>query len=206
MRVIIGCEYSGRVRRAFRDRGHDAWSCDLLESEDGSNYHIQGDILEVIRGGHWDLGIFHPPCTRLTNSGVRWLHVPPTGKTVEQMWEELRAAAEFYKALRDAPIEKKALENPVMHCYARELIHPGARQIVQPWWFGEPEFKATGFELINLPLLVPTNKLTPPLPGTEEHKQWSKVHRMPPGPDRWKDRSRTYQGVANAMAEQWNFD
>ena len=105
--------------------------------------------------------------------------------------------------LRDAPIARKAIENPVMHRYARERIIPGARQVVQPWWFGEPEFKATGFELIGLPPLVPTNKLTPPASGTDEHKQWSKVHRMSPGPDRWKNRSRTYLGVAAAMAQQW---
>ena len=119
MRVLIGCEYSGRVRQAFRDLGHDAWSCDLLPSEDNSPFHIQGDILPLLGEG-WDLMIAHPPCTRLTNSGVRWLHVPPAGRTKEEMWAELEAAAEFYCLLRDAPIKHKAIENPVMHKYARE--------------------------------------------------------------------------------------
>jgi hypothetical protein len=119
------------------------------------------------------------------------------------LWKELEEAAEFYKALRDLPIPKKAIENPIMHRYAKELILMGKRQIVQPWWFGEPAFKATGLELIGLPELKPTNKLIPPKPGTAEHKEWSKVHRASPGPDRWKERSRTFAGIAKAMAEQW---
>ena len=148
--------------------------------------------------------IAHPPCTRLTNSGVRWLHEPPKGKTLEQMWRELEEAAEFYMALRDAPIPKKCIENPIMHRYARERINPSHRQVVQPWWFGEETFKATGYELIGLPDLVPTNKLAPPRPGTEEHKAWSWIHRASPGPDRWKIRSTTPVGIAKAMADQWS--
>ena len=202
MRVLVGCEYSGRVRQAFRDLGHDAWSCDMLESEDGSKFHIVGDVTNLLSDG-WDLGIFHPPCTRLANSGVRWLHKPPAGKTLDQMWADLDAAAKFYMTLREAPIPKKAIENPVMHKYAREIIKPLNRQVVQPWWFGDPEFKATGFELIGLPELVATDKLSPTAPGTDEHKSWSKVHRMPPSPDRWKNRSRTYIGISKAMAMQW---
>lgn len=202
MKVLIGCEYSGRVREAFRKRGHDAWSCDLLDSEDGSPYHHKGSVLDLLQFP-WDLGIFHPPCTRLTNSGVRWLHAPPPGKTKDEMWHELEEAVKFYKALRDAPIPKKALENPIMHKYARELIGSTKRQVVQPWWFGEEAFKATGFELIGLPELKATNRLTPPKPGTDEHKAWSKIHRASPGPNRWKERSRTFEGIANAMAEQW---
>jgi hypothetical protein len=161
----------------------------------------QGIIEEDVQA--WDLMIAHPPCTRLTNAGVRWLKVAPRGRSLEDLWQELREAATFYKALRDAPIEKKAIENPVMHKYARELIGPMTRQIVQPWWFGEPEFKATGFELYNLPQLVPTNKLTPPKSGTVEHRAWSKVHMMSPGADREKNRSRTLKGVAEAMSSQW---
>ena len=208
MRVLVACEYSGRVRDAFIAAGHDALSCDMLPSE-APGPHYQGDVRDVLEsvrmtgGMGFDLMIAHPPCTRLTNSGVRWLHVPPPGKTLDEMWADLDKAAEFYRMLRDAPIPRKAIENPVMHRYARERIIPGARQVVQPWWFGEPEFKATGFELIGLPPLVPTNKLTPPASGTAEHKSWSKVHRMSPGPDRWKNRSRTYPGIASAMAEQW---
>jgi hypothetical protein len=119
------------------------------------------------------------------------------------MWQELDEAAVFYKALRDAPVPRKAIENPIMHKYARKRINPGYRQVVQPWWFGDKAFKATGLELIGLPDLIPTNRLDPPKKGTEEHKEWSFIHRAPPGKDRWKLRSTTFQGIANAMAEQW---
>ena len=202
MRVLIACEFSGIVRSAFRARGHDAWSCDLLPAEDGSPFHIQGDALDAADGS-WDLMIAHPPCTRLSNSGVRWLHKPPSGKTLADMWLGLEQAVDFYKALRDAPIPRKAIENPIMHKYAKVKIRPGWRQIVQPWMFGEPFFKATGFELINLPALVPTNVLILPEKGSAEHKSWSAVHREPPGPDRWKNRSRSFKGVSEAMALQW---
>lgn len=204
MNVLIACEYSGVVRDAFKARGHNAWSCDLLPTE-RPGQHFQCDVLQILllTRGHWDLMIAHPPCTRLTNSGVRWLHTPPKGVTVAEMWAELERAAAFYKALRDADVPKKALENPIMHRHAKALIKVGTRQVVQPWHFGEPEFKATGLELIGLPKLVPTNKLTPPKSGTPEHAQWSKVHRASPGPDRWKFRSTTREGVAAAMAAQW---
>jgi len=203
MKVLIACEFSGTVRDAFRRKGHDAWSCDLLPCEADPTYHIQGNVLDILDDG-WDQMIAHPPCTRLTNSGVRWLKAAPSGKTLDQMWEELEEACEFYKALRDAKIPRKAIENPIMHKYARSRIaSPEKRQIVQPWWFGEKAFKATGFELHGLPELAPTNKLAPPKLGTEEHKKWSKIHRASPGPNRWKDRSRTFPLVAEAMAEQW---
>lgn len=149
--------------------------------------------------------IAHPPCTRLANSGVRWLQSPPPGKTVEQMHKALLDGAAFYRTLRDAKVPRKAIENPIMHKYARALIEPGRRQIVQPWWFGDPAFKATGFELIGLPDLEPTNKLDPPKPGSPEHKRWPECHRASPGSDRQRNRSRTYQGVADAMAAQWSF-
>lgn len=207
MRVLVGCEFSGVVREAFRRRGHDAWSCDLLEAEDGSRHHYQRNLLDVIwghpDGEQWDLAIFHPPCTRLANSGARWLKVPPPGRTLESMWRELQDGAAFYVELRNAPIPRIAIENPIMHKHARALIQPGPRQVVQPWMFGEPFFKATGFELIGLPPLVPTNCLTPPKPGTPEHKAWSAVHRASPGPARWKNRSRTFSGIAEALADQW---
>ncbi len=198
MKVLIACEYSGRVREEFRKLGHDAWSCDLLESEDKSPYHIVGDCLSLLGDG-WDLMIAHPPCTRLANSGVRWLHE-------RDLWSELDDAVAFYLALRNAPIEKKCLENPVMHKYARERLGEVPRQVVQPWWFGDPTFKATGYELHGLPELVPTDKLTPPAIGTEEHKAWSWIHRCPPGPERWKIRSRTPHGIARAMALQWGVE
>ncbi len=205
MRVLIGCETSGVVRRAFAARGHDVWSVDLLPSEDRSNRHIIGDVRDYLDEG-WDLlAVMHPPCTRLCNSGVRWLHVPPPGRTKEEMWAELEEGAALFSACWNAPIERIAVENPVMHKHAKERIknYQPASQTVQPWWFGDPAFKATGLYLRNLPLLVPTNRLTPPKPGASEHKAWSKVHRASPGPDRWKSRSRTYPGIAEAMADQW---
>lgn len=206
--VLIACEYSGVVREAFRRRGFNAVSCDLLVTEQPGP-HIQDDVLRVLdrftrHGRNLDLLIAHPPCTRLTNSGVRWLKVPPPGRTLEEMWRDLESGAAFYRALQGANVKRKAIENPVMHCYARERIPMvGKRQVVQPWWFGDEAFKATGLELINLPPLVPTNKLVPPESGTPEHARWSKVHRASPGPNRWKDRSRTELGLADAMAEQW---
>ena len=207
MRVLVACEFSGIVRRAFRALGCDAWSCDLLPAEDGDPHHIlvtgNGLLESVVVPGRWDLMIAHPPCTRLANSGVRWLHVPPPGRTRADMWAEMDAAAAFYRRVRDLPIPRKAIENPVMHKYARERIQIGLRQVVQPWWFGEPAFKATGLELVGLPPLVPTKRLTPPEAGTPEHKAWSKVHMASPGPNRWKERSRTFPGIAAAMAAQW---
>lgn len=201
LNVLIACEESGTVRDAFIAMGHNAISCDLKPTRK-KGPHLQCDVRDVLHLG-WDLMIAHPVCKRLANSGVRWLDVPPKGKTREQMWQALEEAAEFYCLLRDAPIPHKCIENPVMHAHARKRVQPGYRQIVQPWWFGDPTFKATGFELINLPDLVPTDKLTPPAKGTPEHKAWSWVHMMPPGPNRERDRSVTQPGIARAMAEQW---
>lgn len=204
MRVLIGCETSGVFRRAFAALGHDAWSCDLLPADDGSNRHIVGDLRDHLGDG-WDLlAVLHPPCTRLCNSGVRWLHTPPPGRTRAQMWAELDDAAAFFTACWQAPIERVAVENPVMHRHARERIAGLPRpQIVQPWWFGDPAFKATGWYRRALPELAPTQRLAPPKPGTAEHKAWSAVHRAPPGPDRWKLRSRSFPGMAQAAAQQW---
>jgi hypothetical protein len=201
MKVLIACEYSGIVRDAFIARGHYALSCDLEQTE-RPGPHYQGNVFDIVDDG-WDMMIAHPPCTRLTNSGIRWLHVPPRGKSLEQIWKELEEGAKFYRNLRDVNISRKAIENPIMHKYARALINPGPRQVVQPWWFGDEAFKATGFELVGLPPLEETNRLEPPLPGTDEHKTWSKCHRESPGPERWKNRSRTYPGIAEAMAAQW---
>lgn len=205
MRVLIGCETSGIVRRAFLALGHDAWSVDLLPSEDRSNRHMIGDIRDHLGDG-WDLlAVMHPPCTRLCNSGVRWLKAPPPGKTVAQMQAELEAGASLFSACWNAPIPRIAVENPVMHRHAKVLIsnYEKPAQFVQPWQFGEPFFKATGLYLRNLPPLVPTDPLTPPAPGTAEHRAWSRVHRMPPSADRWKERSRFFPGIAAAMAAQW---
>jgi len=205
MRVLVGCETSGRVRRAFAALGHDVWSCDLLPADDGSNRHIRCDIREILGDG-WDLlAVMHPPCTRLCNSGVRWLSVPPSGRTLDEMWAELDEGAALFSACWNAPIPRVAVENPVMHKHAKARIanYQPPAQTVQPWWFGDPAFKATSLYLRGLPPLVPTNRLTPPAPGTAEHAAWSWVHRAPPGPDRWKTRSVTFAGIASAMAEQW---
>lgn len=205
LRVLIGCETSGVMRRAFAALGHDVWSCDLLPAEDGSNRHIRGDVRDHLADG-WDLLVVcHPPCTRLCNSGVRWLSVPPPGRSLSDMWAELDEGAALFTACWQAPVDRVAVENPVMHRHARERLPADLPrpQIVQPWWFGEPFFKATGFYLRGLPLLQPTNRLKPPAAGTEDHKRWSAVHRASPGPDRWKFRSRTFDGVAAACALQW---
>ena len=188
MKILVACEYSGRVREAFRRGGHDAWSCDLLPSEDDSEFHIQGDIFGVIGNNQWDLMVAHPPCTYLCNSGVSWLH------RIEGRWDQMREGAEFFKRLMDAPIEKIAIENPIMHKYAVDIIGRRQDQLVQPWMFGHGETKATGFWLKNLPPLTPTNVAE----GREQ-----RLHRLPPSPDRWKERSRTYLGIAQAMADQW---
>ena len=196
MRVLIGCEFSGVVRRAFASRGHDAWSCDLLPAEDRSNKHITGDIRDVLDDG-WDLLIVcHPPCTRLCNSGVRWLSKPPAGKTLAEMWQELEDGCALFSDCWNAPIERVAVENPVMHRYAKERIRNYAEpaQSVQPWQFGHGETKRTCFWLKNLPTLTPTNIVD----GREP-----RIHHMSPGPDRAKERSRFFPGIAEAMADQW---
>jgi hypothetical protein len=196
LRVLVACEYSGVVRRAFLARGCDAWSCDLLPSEDGSNRHIRGDARDLLHDG-WDLlMVAHPPCTRLCNSGVRWLHTPPPGKTAGQMELELREGAALFSAFWNAPIPRVAVENPVMHGHAKRLIKNYAEpaQSIQPWQFGHGETKRTCLWLRGLPPLRPTNVVE----GREQ-----RVHRMPPSPTRWKERSRFYPGIAAAMAEQW---
>lgn len=204
-RVLIGCETSGEVRRAFLDRGHDAWSCDLLPADDRSNRHMQCDVRDVLNED-WDLlVVMHPPCIRLCNSGVRWLHTPPPGRTKAEMWAELDDGAALFSTCWNAPVPRVAVENPVMHKHAKARIKnfQKADQTVQPWWFGEKAFKGTGLYLRGLPPLTATNRLTPPKRGTDEHKKWSAIHRASPGPDRWKTRSKTFTGIALAMADQW---
>jgi hypothetical protein len=147
----------------------------------------------------WDLLIVcNPPCTWLCNSGVRWLHE-------RNLWTELDEAVALFTACWQAPVDRVALENPVMHRHARERMPSDLPkpQIVQPWWFGDPAFKATGLYTRGLPQLVPTQRLSPPKAGTEEHRAWSMIHRAPPGPDRWKFRSKTFEGMAEAWADQW---
>lgn len=196
-RVLVACEYSGIVREAFLDRGFDAWSCDLLPAEDGSDRHIQGDVRNILNDG-WDLIIVaHPPCTRLCNSGVRWLSKPPKGKTLEQMWDELRQGASLFSAFLNADCPRIAIENPVMHKHAKELIenYVDFSQTIQPYEYGHAESKRTCLWLKGLPNLEPTDIVDGPIE--------QRVHRMPPGPNRWKERSRFFTGIAAAMAKQW---
>lgn len=195
-RVLVACEFSGVVRREFAALGHDAWSCDLLPAEDRSNQHIVGDAREILDDG-WDLLIVaHPPCTRLCNSGVRWLTTPPPGKTKKQMRSELREGADLFSSFWNAPIERICVENPVMHGHAKKLIRNYAppAQSVQPWQFGHGEIKRTCFWLKNLIPLTPTEIVDGRVP---------RVHHASPGPDRWRERSRFFPGIARAMAAQW---
>lgn len=224
MRVLIACEYSGRTREAFRARGHDAWSVDLLPAEDQSPWHIIGDVFEMIKHTDpWDLMIAHPPCTYRANSGVRWLYKKETVRNGpdeaetrvrdEKRWANMREGAKFFGRLLACNIPKIAVENPIMHSHGREIIGAYLRSqnigalpthFVQPWWFGDRAFKATGFTLKGLdPLVKPDNHLTPPEWGTAEYKEWSVIHNASPGPNRWKERSRTFPGIAAAMAAQW---
>lgn len=191
LRVLVGCERSGRVREAFRRRGADAWSNDLVPADDGSEFHIIGDVRDVMRQGHWDIGIFHPPCTHLTRAGARWERDPA----------DIAAAIALFLACRNAPIERVAVENPRMVGDGlRQLGKP--TQFVQPHMFGDPRYKATGLWLRKLPPLMVTDDVSEIarwLPRRITHETlW-----MPPGPDRTRRRSITYPGIADAMAEQW---
>jgi hypothetical protein len=195
MKVLVACEYSGTVRDAFRALGHDAVSCDLLPT-DRPGPHYQGDVFDLMGNG-WDLMIAHPPCTYLTNSGVSWLHKDP------ERWERLNEGAAFFKALLNAPIQFKAIENPIMHKYAKDRIG-GIKQtqIIQPWMFGHMEQKATCLWLTGLPPLTPTNNVKAEMLKLPDNER-QRLHYLPPSPDRWKLRSTTYQGIADAMADQW---
>jgi len=183
MRVLIACEFSGIVRDAFLKLGFDAVSCDLLDTEQPGP-HIKGDVRDILGDG-WDLMIAHPPCTYLASSGARWW----SGKKTEQ-----KEAISFFMELVDAPINKIAVENPVG---LMSTVYRKPDQYIQPYMFGHGETKKTCLWLKNLRHLLPSN----PVDGRVD-----RVHRLPPGPDRWKERSRTYQGVANAMAVQWGFN
>jgi hypothetical protein len=181
MKVLVGCEFSGIVRDAFRRRGHAAWSCDLLPTEADPRWHYQGNVLDLLDLG-WDLAIFHPDCTHLAVSGARWFREKPA---------EQNAALAFVRTLLDAPIDRIALENPVSIISSR-IRKPD--QIIQPWQFGHGEVKATCLWLKQLPKLIPTSIVEGRTP---------RVHFASPGPDRWKERSRTLPGIAAAFAEQW---
>lgn len=185
-KILVACEFSQVVTKAFRDRGFEAYSCDLLPAEGNPDWHIQDDVLNHLNDG-WDLMIAHPPCTYLANSGVRWLMEEP-GR-----YQKMLDACKFFNALLDAPVPRIAIENPIQHKYARQYIRR-PDEIIQPWWFGEDEAKATCLWLKNLPPLIAT---------LVHSKREGRVFKQPPSPDRSKLRSRTYSGVAKAMAEQW---
>lgn len=197
MRVLVACEFSGRVRDAFIARGHDAISCDLLDTE-SVGPHYKGDVLDIINDG-WDLMIAHPPCTYITNAGVRHLHSVPSRNGVLakihgiNRWNEMYKACDFFNLLKNANIDKICIENPVPHKYARNLIGMYS-QIIQPWQFGHGETKKTCLWLKNLPPLVPTNIVSGRAP---------KAHMTPGNKNQGKLRSITYQGIADAMAAQW---
>lgn len=200
MKVLVACETSGIVRDAFLACGHDAWSNDVLPADRPSNRHIIGDARQLLQPCWWDLLVVaHPPCTRLCNSGVRWLSVPPPGKTAAQMQRELEEGADLFSAFWNAPIDRIAVENPVMHRHAKALIqnYQPPTQSVQPWQYGHGETKRTCLWLKNLPALTPTDIVEGRTP---------RVHHMSPGPDRWKERSRFFTGIAAAMADQWGGD
>jgi site-specific DNA-cytosine methylase len=182
LRVLIVCEFSGTVRRAFRALGDDAWSCDLLPAEDDSPHHVKGDCRDLLDMG-WDILIAHPPCTHLSVSGARWF----AEKRTEQA-----EALEFVRTLLGAPVPCIALENPIS-IISSKIRKPD--QIIQPWQFGHGETKATCLWLKNLPKLAATDIVD----GRE-----ARIHKMSPGPDRWKLRSLTFAGIAAAMAEQWS--
>jgi hypothetical protein len=208
-RVLVACEYSGAVRRAFQDLGHDALSIDLLPADDGAthtlcngrhNGHFQGDVIAFLakHAGDFDLMIAHPPCTFLSNSGVRWLYQTDENgiKTRnEERWEEMRKGAEFFRALLHAPIPLKCIENPIIHGYAKAIIGTPASQTIQPWMFGHGESKATNLWLVGLPPLMATKIVD----GRDQ-----RIWKLSPSPDRWKLRSATYPGIAEAMANQWS--
>jgi len=181
MRVLVACEFSGIVRDAFAAKGHEAWSCDLLPSERKRGWHLRGDVLEHLETG-WDLMIAHPPCTYLAVSGARWF---------KDRKDEQHQALDFVWRLMKAPIPRIAIENPIS-VISTKIRKPD--QIIQPWMFGTPETKATCLWLKNLSKLVPTNVVEGRRP---------RVHHESPGPDRWKNRSRTDANIAAAMAEQW---
>lgn len=200
LRVIIGCECSGAIRREFRKLGHDAWSCDFKEPEDGSEFHVQGNVLDAIGGGNWDIGIFHPTCKYLSSSGLHW-----NGRTpgrAKRTWE----AIQFAEALWDCPIKKVAIENPV-GCLSTfsKLMKP--TQIIQPHDYGENASKATCLWLRGLPPLIPTQYVEPRMVNGKP--RWANQtdggqNKLGPSEHRETERSRTYPGVARAMATQWS--
>lgn len=197
LRVLVACERSGVVRSAFRRLGHDAWSNDLVPADDGSQFHIQGDAVAAAYGSGWDLIIAHPECTYLANSGAKHLYagMNKANGPEPDRWARMGAAALFFRQMLDAPARMVAVENPIMLGHPKRLFGiPDPTQIIQPWQFGHGETKATGLWLKGLMPLRETDVVQ----GREQ-----RVFRMPPSVDRKRERSRTYEGIAAAMSEQW---
>ena len=201
MRILVACESSGAVREAFRKQGHDAWSADLLPADDASPYHHQGDVTAILNEG-WDMMIAHPPCTYLSVSGMHWT---TRGLRDRKLTDD---ALDFVRLLMNAPIHRIAVENPVS-IISSHIRKPD--QTIQPWWFGHDASKRTCLWLKNLPILKPTNIVRGrmvTMPSGKMVQRWnnqcdSGQNKLPPSADRWKERSKTYQGIANAMAQQW---
>lgn len=195
MKILIACEFSQVVTKAFRDKGHEAFSCDLLPTDGNPEWHIQDDVLKHLNEG-WDMMIGHPTCTYLCNSGVHWLHKD------HSRWDELNKAKGFFKSLLDCNIPKICVENPIPHKYAKDGDDGIGQytQIIQPWQFGEDASKATCLWLKNLPKLFPTNIIKKKRYANQTP---SGQNKLGPSDDRWKLRSVTYEGIAKAMAEQW---
>ena len=196
MKVLVACEYSGKVRDAFRAAGHDAWSCDLLPCDADPAYHIQGDVVPLLGQG-WDLMVAHPPCTYLCSSGLHW------NKRIEGRQVKTEAALDFVRTLLSCPIPRVAIENPV-GCISTRIRKPD--QTIQPWQFGHDASKATCLWLKGLPLLRHTAIISPRM--VAGRPRWanqtdSGQNRLGPSADRWKIRSETYSGIATAMAQQW---
>jgi hypothetical protein len=207
VKVLVACECSGIVRDAFRALGHDAWSCDLQECERDSAYHLQMDARLALRFNKWDLLIAHPPCTYLCHSGFRWYFGTPKnpGPGVpygSARFKALKQGVEFFKFFLSADVPRIAIENPIMHPLARDMIGVKYNCKIQPHEFFDKQKKATCLWLKNLPPLMPETYYQLPKGDTEENKQWQACHNYF-GSDHAKERSRTYQGIANAMAKQW---
>lgn len=198
MKVLVACERSGVVRQAFRDKGHDAWSCDLAPAEDNSAFHFQQDVLEILYDACWELLIAHPDCTYLANSGVHWLHKQP------DRWDKMIAAALFFRTLLCAEIAHICVENPVIHKYALEHIGQKYTQTIQPYQFGHAESKRTCLWLKGLPPLRPTKIMTKPACGHWNNQTPSGQNKLGPSADRAMKRAKTYRGIADAMAGQWS--
>lgn len=214
MNVLVACEYSGVVRDSFLKLGHNAISCDFLDT-DKPGPHYQGNVFDLLEWNplhrkdskngqcffyrEWDLMIAHPPCTYLCNSGVTHLYDIKKGK---QRWLDMREGALFFKRLLECNIPKICIENPIMHGHSKRIINANQTQIIQPWMFGHTESKATCLWLKGLPKLKETNNVKEEMLKLPKNQQ-QRLHYLPPGPDRWKIRSTTFQGIADAMAAQW---